>query len=194
MTESATLLRGARAAAGLSVRSLASKAGVSASTVSRIESARMDPTFSMLRKLLAAAGHRLEVTATATPVVDIATLEDAWRPSPRGDIIDWTRLRAFLDHLALHPETTQQALNHPPRRSGSELLDNLLAGIAETQSDETGLSCPAWTHNVPKMSAPWSTPGTPRQITVAQKMTPQRLATRGITLARSSLWRDDVRN
>ncbi|MEJ7764391.1 MAG: helix-turn-helix transcriptional regulator, partial [Acidimicrobiales bacterium] len=49
-------LRAAREASGLSIRELAERGGVAASTVWRIESGRLDPTVGMLRRLLEAAG------------------------------------------------------------------------------------------------------------------------------------------
>lgn len=50
----------ARALAGMSRRQLASVAGVSPSTVSRIERGEMEPTLAMAERLVAAAGFRLE--------------------------------------------------------------------------------------------------------------------------------------
>lgn len=190
MPDSSTLLHTARLRAGLSIRTLASLAGVSASTVSRIESAQMDPTIGMLERLLAAAGHDLAISTTHNQHPTIASLANAWRSSSRGDVIDWTRLRAFLDYLFLHPTETPLALATKPAKSGSSLLDNLLAGIAETQADESGFPRPAWTKAVASLKEPWVSPGTPRQQEQSRLSTPQALARRGITLARSSLWRD----
>jgi len=51
----AVRLRSARERAGLSIRDLAERAGVAASTVWRVESGRLDPTVGMLRRLLEAA-------------------------------------------------------------------------------------------------------------------------------------------
>lgn len=190
MPDSSALLQDARLRAGFSIRSLASRAGVSASTVSRIESAQMDPTIGMLDRLLSAAGHDLKISATRTQHPTIASLADAWRSSGRGDVVDWTRLRAFLDYLHLHPAVTPLALATKPSHSGSPLLDNLLAGIAETQADESGFPRPAWTKTVASLKEPWASPGTPRQQEKSRLSTPQALALRGITLARSSLWRE----
>ena len=108
-----TLLRRARLDAGLSIRGLAETAGVSASTVSRIEAGRMDPTVGMLQRLLESAGRRMDLSVRATP--QLASLVDAWHASPRGDVIDWTRLRSFADHLAVHPEDAASALRRMPK-------------------------------------------------------------------------------
>ena len=188
MTEPAVLLRRARLDAGLSIRALAETAGVSASTVSRIESGRMDPTMGMLDRLLASAGTRMDVAARATP--QLASLVDAWHSSSRGEVIGWTRLRAFVDHLALHPADAPSALRRMPAPSGSAVLDNLLAGVAETQSDALGLDRPTWTRGVPALREPWASPGTPRMQAKARASTPPALAARGLTLAATSIWRD----
>ncbi len=54
MDVAAVRLRSAREGAGLSIRDLAERAGVAASTVWRVESGRLDPTVGMLRRLLEA--------------------------------------------------------------------------------------------------------------------------------------------
>lgn len=120
----------------------------------------------------------------------ITALSDAWRPSGRGDLIDWVRLRHFLDHLTRHPQEISEAISRPPEPSGSTLLDNILAGIAETQADRAGLERPSWTSQVKPLNTPWKSPGTPNQQTRAAARTPPALAVRGITLSGSSLWRD----
>jgi transcriptional regulator with XRE-family HTH domain len=186
----AELVRDARSRAGLSVRELSALAGVSASTVSRIERGHMDPTFGMLERLLNSAGRDLKLTTRAALTPRLASLATAWEPSARGDLVDWTRLRALLDHLALHPADTASAIRIAPARSGSPLLDNILAGIAETLADEAGLPRPSWTRDIEALPRKWSTPGTERIRHAARRTTPQALASRGITLARTSLWRE----
>lgn len=190
MSHTGALLRKARTDAGLSMRALAETARVSASTVARIESGTMDPTVSMLERLLASAGLRMHVIAEATTEPQLASLVDAWQPSDDGDVIDWTRLRAFLDHLHLHPEMTEAALTRMPAPSGSGLLDNLLAGVAEVEADRLGLERPNWTVHVPALVEPWTSPGTPRMQREAQSATPPALLTRGVIVSESSLWRD----
>jgi len=186
----ASLLHEARCEARLSIRALSEIAGVSPSTVSRIEGGRMDPTVGMLARLLDAAGCEMELATRASATPRLASLITAWKSSSRGDVIDWTRLRAFLDHLVLNPEEAGSAIRTAPAPSGSGLLDNLLAGIAETLADEHDLPRPAWTNRVPAMQEAWATPGTPRIREAARATTPPALAARGLTLARTSLWRE----
>lgn len=124
----------------------------------------------------------------------LRALSDAWEASPWGDRIDWTRLRATLDYLALHPEHIPAAIKEAPAPSGSALLDNLLAGIAETLAAEHKTERPAWTSRVPPLPSPWVSPGTPRSQSVARETTPAALAARGIVLSRTSLWRQRQRS
>ena len=189
--DAAMLVKAAREDASLTVRELAARAGVAASTVSRIERRYMDPTVGMLDRLLDAAGHDLELTARRSHQGRLSALTDAWRLGPDGtDRPDWTRLRVFLDYLRLHPALTRAAIADKPDPSGSPLLDNLLSGMAEKLSDDAELERPSWTDKVPGMTEPWCTPGTPRMQAAARSATPPQLAARCITLASNSLWRD----
>jgi len=192
MDTPADLIYSARTGARLSIRALAERAHVSASTVSRIESGSMDPTVGMLRRLLESAGQDLELAVSPAHGPRLSDLSNAWRSSTRGDVIDWTRLRAFLDHLAQHPENSISAIREKPTPCGSLLLDNLLAGIAETISIESGTEPPTWVFHVDPLTEPWVTPGTPRIQQQAFRFTPAAFAARGITLNRSSLWREHV--
>lgn len=153
----------------------------------------MDPTVGMLTRLLASAGYTMELTRRTPITPPLASLADAWTQSSRGEVIDWTRLRAWLDEIALNPSETRIAIRTAPAPSGSELLDNLLAGIAETLADESGLDRPDWTNRVPALTEQWATPGTARVRATARKSTPPALAARGLTLARTSLWRERAR-
>jgi len=149
MRTAATLVSEARTGASLTMRGLAARADVATSTVARIEAGRVDPTVSMLARLLSAAGCELELSVKRAPGPEIADLADAWSPGSRGDRPDWTRLRAFLDTLALHPERTGSATLRKPDPSGSAVQDTLLAGIAEKLCDDAGLPRPAWTRRIP---------------------------------------------
>ena len=61
MTTASKLVHDARTSAGLSRGALARNAGVPTSTVSRIEDGVMDPTLTMLRRVLAGASQRLVI-------------------------------------------------------------------------------------------------------------------------------------
>jgi transcriptional regulator with XRE-family HTH domain len=189
--DAAMLVKAAREEANLTVRALAARAGVAASTVSRIERRQMDPTVGMLDRLLDAAGQTLELTARRSHEGRLGALTDAWRVHPDGtDRPDWTRLRVFLDYLWLHPALTRAAIADKPDPSGSQVMDNLLAAMAEKLSDDAELPRPSWTAEIPGLSRPWCTPATPRMHAAAQSATAPQLVARGFVLASNSLWRD----
>lgn len=190
MKEAVDLVRNARESAGLSIRALAARAGVAYSTVARIEAGDVDPTVEMLRRILTAAGDDLEISAHRTAGPRIADLADAWSRDAEGhDWPDWTRLRAFLDHIALHPELTAPATVPAPEPSGSPVMDTLLAAIAEKMCDDAGIARPTWTRRIAPLQEAWSAPATPRMRAVAREATPAQLAARGLVVSRDSLWR-----
>ncbi|MFV0318662.1 MAG: helix-turn-helix domain-containing protein [Microthrixaceae bacterium] len=59
MVDAAVLVRSARERAGLAARELATRCGVSASTVTRIERGEINPTVAMLERLVKAADNDL---------------------------------------------------------------------------------------------------------------------------------------
>ena len=182
----------ARSQAGLSRRGLAERAGVPTSTISRIEDGAMDPTYTMLARVLGAAGRELRTTADELPDrPSLARLVDAWHPTARGTTFDWTRLRGFVDWLRQHPEQVDEAIATPPARS-EPVLDGLLAGIAEKLADDCGVQRPRWTAAVPPLPHPWKPPGTPRMVAQAERTTPQQLKLRNIVLAERDLWRTAI--
>src|SRR3546814_3661316 len=93
----------AKGSAGISVRRLAASADVAGSTITRIQGGVVDPTMQTVERILAAAGYELElrVVRTGTPLVStLGDLVDAWAERGGRLRIEWTRWRAFLDHLA----------------------------------------------------------------------------------------------
>jgi len=180
------------------VRALAEIAGISPTTVTRIEAGRVDPGWSTLRKVLAAAGEEAVLNTRPLPAKPIrsrsrttlAGLSDAWQRTARGDTPDWTRLRGALDVLAQHPELLPDALEPRPKPSGSDVMDALLAGIADKLADDARLPRPNWTKRIPRLKAEWSAPGTPAMLAARRAATPPQLKERGLLLDESSLWRD----
>lgn len=191
MDSAATLLHHARDAAGLSRRALARRAGVPISTVSRVEDGEVDPTITMLQRMLSAAGRQMRLGLEPIPKQrSLAALADAWSESPAGPKINWTRLRAFLDWLQSHPHEIEAAISTPPPRSGNPQLDALLAAIAEKVGDDAGLTRPRWCAAIPALSSPWRPPGTRRMIEAARRNAPSQFKARNIWLGARDLWRD----
>lgn len=180
-----------RKAAGLSLRELGQLAGVSFTTITRIEHGDMDPTVGMLSRILDACGRRLRLDATpddTTRRPTLADLGDATTETPTGERPDFTRLRGFLDYLALHPEQVQRAITAQPHTQ-SRLMRALLAGIAEKLADDHCLPRPGWTHTAPKIKPEWS-PGTPRMRDRLRARAPRQLLERGLVIDEESLFRD----
>ncbi|MFC5265506.1 helix-turn-helix domain-containing protein [Kribbella qitaiheensis] len=187
--DAGALVREARLSAGLSRTALAARAGVPTSTVSRIENGSSDPTLTMLSRLINATGRRLSLAVTEQQTnLSIETLPDAYSEDAKSKI-NWTRLRAFIDHVTAHEDLTAEAIGTPPSRTGNIAFDSLLAGIAEKLADDAGIPRPRWTRSVPAAPAPWETPGTPRRIKEARAHAPEQLASRNIWLATQDLWR-----
>jgi transcriptional regulator with XRE-family HTH domain len=188
VSSAASLVHDARSKAGLSCRGLAERAGVTPSTISRIEEGRMDPTFTMLLRILGAAGQVLRASCDdlgSSP--SLAGLADTHERAS-GASINWTRLRGFIDWLHRHPEQTESAIETPPPRTGTA-LDVLLAGMAEKIADDVGVVRPRWTDAVPPLDEPWEPQGTPRMIAEAKRSTPEPLRRRRFFLAEQDLWR-----
>jgi transcriptional regulator with XRE-family HTH domain len=190
----AALLHDARVRAGLSRRTLADRAGVAITTVSRIEQGVTDPTIGMLERLLLAAGSRLQAAAVAdaasTPTIaELATAVDVGGPEAR---VDWTRLRGFVDFVVQHPDRIDVALDAPPARTGT-VLDQILAGLAEQLADEHRARRPKWTRNVGAHHEGWAQLGTPRMLEAARRSTPEPFARRNLVLARSALFHEAAR-
>ena len=100
------LIRAVRRRRGLTQAELARRAGTSQPVVSAYEHGRRDPTFSTLRKLVAAGGERL--------VVDAVLPVDG--PPPATD--DHERARRLIDVLLLVdaiPARARPALLRAPR-------------------------------------------------------------------------------
>ena len=191
--EASDLVRHARQTAGLSARGLAERAYVSASTITRVESGRVDPTVGMLRRILDAAGQDLHVSVRPKHEGQrpaLADLTDAWNVTHTGDRPDWTRFRAFIGQLIFHPEQVETAIARRPPKSGSLMVDALLAGIAEKLADDAGLLRPSWTRHGPVLSEEWLSPGTPRMQAAVRAATPPQLLQRGLLIDARSLWRD----
>jgi transcriptional regulator with XRE-family HTH domain len=176
-----------RTALGLSTRELAHLAGVAYPTVSRIERGHTDPRWGTVADLARSLGFELEMGAlTPIAVVRLADLVDAI-----GDdgTPDWTRLRAFADQLRRRPHLSGVATSAVPAPSGSPLLDNLLAGVAEIVADDAGLRRPRWTREIPPLVEAWEAPGTPRKRQENASSAAPQFAARNILLSATAIWR-----
>ena len=188
--EISQLVVGARRSSGLSVRALADAAEVAATTITRAQSATVDPSIGTVGRILDAAGFELSLVVrhkTDTCRPSLAGLVDAWNTHRDRIELDWPRWRALIDVLARHPELTPEAVYLPPWPSGEPIIDALLAAVAEKLTDDAGLPRPSWTQHAPVLDEPYAPP-------VARKLKgrsiPPQLAARSLMIDTESLWRD----
>jgi transcriptional regulator with XRE-family HTH domain len=193
MESAGTLLRNARSSSKLSIRALAERAGVAASTVARIEQGTLDPSFSILGRLLDCTGYRLQPKRTthgpSTPPTRLADLARAWRGEPISGQPDWTAMRAYLDVLLQHPEHIAAAIRDAPRYPSSRVQRALLAALAERLAASVGLPTPAWARQTRALPEEWTAPGTPRMIQAWRAATLPELRARNVTIDEFSLFR-----
>lgn len=93
------MLRMARRRAGLTQRELARRAGVPQPTVSRIERARVSPSFETLAPLIDACGMQLEVVDRPGDGVDRTLIRQRLAMTPTQRLqrgaLEWNATRAF---------------------------------------------------------------------------------------------------
>ncbi len=191
MQKPAQMVRAAREAAHMSASELAQRAGVSVSTVTRLEQGKLDPTVGMLTRLLSAADAEFRIDLELNlDRPELARLVSAWHSNAEGDQLDWTAIRGLLDRLRQQPELIAGAIARRPRPSGSPLLDALLAGLAEKLADDAGLPRPDWTQRGRKLRRRWAPAGTPRQTAYRRERTPEQRARRNLVVDAQTLWRE----
>ena len=185
------MIRQERRDAGLSTRELARLAGLSYPTISRIENGHEQPRWDTLDKLAAALGKSVSPVFVQRLVPKLGDLADKWSWDRDGHAEpDWTSWRGFADELSLHPEFVGVAIAGPILPSGSPLIDNLLAAMAEKLADSAGIGRPDWTRRVAPLRVGWTAPGTPRMQAKHAANTPEQFSARNITLPASAIWRD----
>jgi transcriptional regulator with XRE-family HTH domain len=93
------LLSRARAAAGLTQRELARRAGTSQSVIARIELGQASPGFDTLTRLLAAAGFELRIELEPTTAAVTHMLDDVERIlalTPEERLLELRNLSRFV--------------------------------------------------------------------------------------------------
>jgi len=179
----------ARLKTGLSRKEVARRAGVSLTTVSRTESGEMDPTITMLQRLCSALDLRVELSTGPLSEISIAKLSNAFTQEKWGIEIDYLKIRIFVDYVTSRPTIIGDAIAQPPRRSGFDRLDCLLAAIAEKLADDAGIDRPKWCGTVPALGRKFSPPGTPMMIKRAAASAPSQFRKRKIYLSSLEFWR-----
>lgn len=108
----------------------------------------------------------------------------------RTGSIDPMALVTFMDFLPTPVEARQALIAESPCPAGNPVTDNMLAGLAETLADESGLPTPAWCAGVEPLPEPLPMEGTPQMLAEQRETALPRFRARGITMPRGSLFRD----
>lgn len=108
----------------------------------------------------------------------------------RTGSIDPMALVTFMDFLPTPVEARQALIAESPCPAGNPVTDNMLAGLAETLADESGLPTPAWCVEVEPLPEPLPMEGTPQMLAEQRETALPRFRARGITMPRGSLFRD----
>jgi transcriptional regulator with XRE-family HTH domain len=146
----AEAVRSARESAGLSVRGLAEVAGVSPSTIHRIERGHLAPTVDMLERILAATGLRLELATRPDPqsVAGLGrSIAADLRSSPEDRTTPVRRAAEFAARFDRSDQPTRMAmLAVRPAPTSDRRWDSFLAALAEWLGVRGGVPTPSWVH------------------------------------------------
>jgi len=184
------IFEGLRIKAGLSRKQVARHAGVSLSTVSRVEEGNMDPTISMAQRLFSAVGVHLEISISDIPQYSIAHLHSALQGDLMEFDLDWTQIRIFVDRMCSEPHLITTAIADAPTRTNNEKFDALLAGVAEKLADDHEINRPGWCSAVPPSSERWASIGTPTMMKRNESQAAPQFIARNIYINQWQLWRE----
>lgn len=137
----ANILRQARESSGLSVRNLAEAAGVSASTVHRIEQGKMAPTVEMLERLVAVAGESLRVTSVPDYTSSVIGLV---RELPIDEVNAIRKVAEFVTRFWASDEQRSRMINATPGKPSGERWDTFVAALAEWLAVTARIATPPW--------------------------------------------------
>ena len=184
-------IRTERSKLGLSTRDLAHLAGVSYPTISRIENGHEQPRWSTLEKVFEVLGHPFAAPTDESDHLRLADLSDAWTTDSTGaHHPEWVRLRALVDRIRLRPALVARAIQPEPPPSRSQMMDALLAAVADKLADDHGIARPRWTRRRPPLSQPWSAPTRPSKRAEAKSSAPAQFLKRGLLIPESAIWRE----
>lgn len=158
MPIAAEAIRTARTCAGISQAALARRAGIAQSTISRIEHEEIDPTWSTMQSLLAAAGWVANPQPTgAAQLLPPATVSRAMARSLRkGDsesaIRDLTEGVGRLIRVSESGERIPEwATAQPKNPLGQPPWDTFLATAFAYGMERAGQEAPQWMLDVPPL-------------------------------------------
>lgn len=187
---SASLLRRARAQAGLTQTRLAELAGTTQSAIAAYEAGTREPTVPVLTRLCAAAGARLTLEIESDQ--SLYRVADVARDIAALDLNDEARrLRLVFEflrgaHEDGHPLTL--LVTAEPCPTGDQRLDAFLAAIVEDLCVHDDQSPPKWVHEASRfLDRLWWVSDLPSARASALVHTPASFRRRGIMIDRRDL-------
>ncbi len=188
--QAASLLRRARAHAGLTQTRLAELAGTTQSAIAAYEAGTREPTVPVLTRLCAAAGSRLTLDIESDQ--SLYRLADVARDIAALDPTDEERrLRLVFEFLRGAQED-----GHPlallvvaePCATGDQRIDALLAAIAEDLCVHADQPPPNWVHEADRfLDRAWWVSDLPSARASALVHTPASYRRRGVMIDRRDL-------
>lgn len=177
--------------AGLSVRALAQRADLAASTVHRVERGALRPTVETLERIATSTGHALVVEAPPESSKSLLGLGLAIADDLRGDEPDHiVRRAAELASRFAAADRAQRAwmLAVAPPSTGSPEWDAFLGGLAEWLAVTHDLPTPTWAGAPDRfLGRGWWVTDLPSLRAWEFAGTPVSLQRRGVYLHRDSL-------
>lgn len=187
---SASLLRRARAQAGLTQTRLAELAGTTQSAIAAYEAGTREPTVPVLTRLCAAAGSWL--TLDIEPDQSLYRLSDVARDiAALGPTDEARRLRLVFEFLrGAHEDGHPIALLVAPEPcpTGDQRIDALLAAIGEDLCVHDDQPPPNWVHEASRfLDRVWWVSDLPSARASALVHTPASYRRRGVMIDRRDL-------
>jgi transcriptional regulator with XRE-family HTH domain len=156
-----TLLKDARATAGITQLELARRAGTAQPAVAAYESGTRIPSIATLQRLLGACEYELELNAhprIRRGAISLSGLAPMIASDLRADRErDALRLLfGFADDFRGSPRPGRTALlREPPPPTGDVRFDAALAGVAEFFAREAEIAAPEWVEQPERFVEPW---------------------------------------
>jgi transcriptional regulator with XRE-family HTH domain len=189
--DTATLIRGARHAAGITQVELAELAGTAQPAVAAYESGARTPGVATLERLLGACEHDIELLARPRVRRGAASLAELGRVIAedvrQGRERDSLRLLfGFADDFRGSSRPGRAELvREEPLPTGDARFDAALAGVAELFAAEAGIAAPAWVNGAGRFVEPWwFVASRPQFHAYTLANTPALLARHGVFMAR----------
>lgn len=194
------IVRRIRQKKALSQRQLARLARVPQPTISEVESARREPSITLLSKMAESAGFALDIRLIPLPrhgaVAAARRISERLAPDSNDDRGDAERedaaLRAIIDLRDALRRATEADFDRlvaaPPSLIGQPRWDAFLAGIVEDECARRHIAPPRWVEDDRRfVTPPWFLSENPELHSWEAKTAPAALVRHGVLAAEDEL-------